>query len=253
MNGEYYYNKTLRNSVALFGTLFNQIYVSRNGKNQSRVPIAYGPRQKFLQRVDQRPELPGDHGQIKLPRMSFQMEAPVYDPERQKNANNSHKLVSTVGGESVAARVWQPASYILPFELSIMTTNQDEAFQIIEQIIPHFKPSIGLRVKPVTGVDDIVDDIIIALQSITKQDDFEGDQNTQRVIIYTLTFDMRINIYGRIDQNVSVIKESIVTFKDYDDSENLVRISVAVNPESANEDDSYTIDVTCTYGDDIND
>lgn len=252
MNGTHYYNKTLRNCVALFGTLFNEIYVSRNGSNQQRVPIAYGPRQKFLQRIDQRPNLPDEHGQIKLPRISYQMEAPVYDPERQKNSQQSRIVQSTVGGQSVAAKVWQPAAYIIPFELNIMAKNHDEAFQIVEQILPTFTPSLGLTIKPIEGMD-IRDDILITLISIAKQDDYEGEQSAQRTIIYTLTFDLRINIYGRIDQNVAVIKKSIVTFKDLDTDDNMVRIEFAVNPEDADRDDSYTVDVTCEYGDQIDD
>ena len=245
---DYYYNETLKQAVATFGTLFNNMYVSRQGKNQKRVPLAYGPTQKFLGRVQERPELPSEHVAIELPRMAFEMDAPVYASQFQKNRTANQNLVSTVDGQSVATKVWQPVPYLIPFELNIMARNLDEAHQLVEQILPKFRPSVGLKIYPIQGNTDIVEEVNITLQTISKQDDYEGDASQRRLIIYTLQFEMRINFYGRVDQDFNVIKSAIVNFIDSSSNNRMLTQTVSVNPESADEDDVYTIDVTNTYG-----
>jgi hypothetical protein len=241
MFGKHYYNKTIRNTIAVFGTLFNNIKIGRTGPNgtlvnQERVPIAYGPRQKYLERVLQRPDLREDKVAIKLPRMAFEAEAPVYDAERQLP-----KLNTALAGNSV---VWVPAPYRIPMNLSIMARNEEEALQIVEQIIPYFRPSLGVRIRPVDGQPDIVDDIKITLQSVSKEDNYEGEFTEKRVIIYTLSFDVLINIYGYIDpQDLSanaggLIKKSIIRINEH------TSITHEVNPSEANADDEFVIDIS---------
>lgn len=248
MQGGYYYNETIKQAVAIFGTLFNNMYISRSGKGQMRVPLAYGAKQKFLNRLSERPILPDEHVAITLPRMSFEMEAPVYAAQYQKNRNAYQIQASSQDGANVASKVWQPSPYLIPFELNIMTRNLDEAHQIVEQILPNFKPSLGLKIYPIKGNTDIVDDVNISLQTISKEDSYEGDMSERRLIIYTLLFEMRINFYGNVNQDINVIKKSIINFIDSDTNTTLMTRTDAVNPQSADEDDVYTIDTSYTFG-----
>lgn len=249
MQGVYYYNKTLKQATSIFGTLFDNIHVSRDGKNQKRVPIAFGPTQKFLGRIKERPELPDEHVAISLPRMAFDHEAPVYASQYQRN-RTATQTITTVqqNGTSTATKVWQAAPYLIPFELNIMARNIDEANQIVEQIIPNFKPSIGLKVYPIMGNTDIIDDVNITLQTISKQDDYEGEVGERRVIIYTMLFEMRISFYGRVDQDMNVIKTAIINFIDEDSGDRILTQTAAVTPKEADRDDVYTITVSNTYG-----
>ena len=57
MFGRTFYHDTLRKYVILFGTLFNDIWINRednsgNVKQSLKVPLSYGPREKFLARID---------------------------------------------------------------------------------------------------------------------------------------------------------------------------------------------------------
>ena len=52
----YFYNEILRRTIIAFGTLFNNINIQStdnadNIVNSLRVPLAYGPTQKFLARL----------------------------------------------------------------------------------------------------------------------------------------------------------------------------------------------------------
>ena len=87
MLGTYYYHEILRRTVIAFGTLFNDINVRHTGNNgenlsQIKVPVSYGPRQKFLARIQLQPDL-NKATTISLPRMSFEMTNIQYDSTRK--------------------------------------------------------------------------------------------------------------------------------------------------------------------------
>ncbi|MCH8476290.1 MAG: tail sheath stabilizer and completion protein, partial [Opitutales bacterium] len=79
----YHYNQTTRKAVAIFGNLFNRLYVSRNdGKGNykhERVPLAYSPREKFLSRIREQSKIDDKRIAIRLPRMAFEISSFAYD------------------------------------------------------------------------------------------------------------------------------------------------------------------------------
>ena len=59
---EYFYNEILRRTIISFGTLFNNISIKHEDSSDNvvsvvKVPLAYGPTQKFLARLEQSPDL----------------------------------------------------------------------------------------------------------------------------------------------------------------------------------------------------
>mgnify|MGYP003304696528 CR=1 FL=1 len=83
MVGNYFYNETVRKTVIAFGTLFNNISIKKfanDGKTISmmKVPIAYGPMQRFLARIEQQQNF-DDNVALTLPRLSFEMTSFKYD------------------------------------------------------------------------------------------------------------------------------------------------------------------------------
>ncbi len=73
---EYFYNEILRRTIIAFGTLFNNISITHTDSSDNtvsvmKVPLAYGPTQKFLARLTQSPDLDKSTA-ITLPRMSFE-------------------------------------------------------------------------------------------------------------------------------------------------------------------------------------
>lgn len=251
MYGTYSYNGIIRKIVALFGDMFNDIHVARkdgSGKlsNQRRVPLAYAPRESFLVRLAENPDLTDERVALTLPRMSFEIAgALTYDTERQLPKNNVCKLVNAAGDP---VSVYSPAPYIIPLNLLVYAKTQDEALQIVEQIIPYFKPSIRRSYYPIDG-ETFTDEVIFKLLNVSKEDTYENDFVKNRKIVYTLAFDVRMNIFGRIDDNKNVILNSIVNFTDSSNATDELTITQSVNPQSANDpNDTHTIDLTYTYG-----
>lgn len=193
MAREYFYNATIRKAVAIFGSLFDDIHIMRvnidKTKSESimRVPLAYGPKQKFIARLEQNPDLDDARIALKLPRMSFEILSMNYDSTSKLNKMNA----CIHDGQIIRS----PTPYNIDMQLSIMAKNQDDALQILEQIIPSFQPDYTVTMKEL-GDLGLTADVPITLNDIAIEDSYEGDFISRRAIIYTLTFSMRINFYG---------------------------------------------------------
>ena len=197
MLGTYFYHEILRKTVISFGTVFNDIHVrhkDNTGKdlNDIKVPVSYGPRQKFLARIQQQPEL-NKATQISLPRMSFEMTNISYDSTRKAGITQTFKAKD---GDKMK-KVFMPVPYNIGFELNILTKLQDDGLQILEQILPFFQPGFNLSVDLVKSIGE-KRDIPMILQSISQQDDYEGDFATRRALIYTLQFTAKTFMFGPI-------------------------------------------------------
>ena len=197
MLGTYFYHEIIRKTVISFGTLFNDVHVRHqdaSGKDISemKVPVSYGPRQKFLARIQQQPDL-NKATQISLPRMSFEVNNITYDPSRKTGVTQTFKVKD---GKQVK-KVFMPVPYNLGFELNILTKLQDDSLQILEQVLPFFQPGFTLSVDLVKSIGE-KRDIPMVLQSITQQDDYEGDFATRRALIYTLQFTAKTFMFGPI-------------------------------------------------------
>jgi hypothetical protein len=197
MLGPYFYHQIVRKTIVSFGTLFNEIYIKHMNDNdnvieQMRVPIAYAPRQKFLARLTQQPDL-NKPVQISLPRMSFEMTSLRYDSTRKAGLSQTFKASD---GEKLK-KVFMPVPYNIGFELNIFCKLNDDALQIIEQILPYFQPAMNISIDLVDSIGE-TRDIPIVLDDISFQDDYEGDFSTRRALIYTLRFTAKTYMFGPI-------------------------------------------------------
>jgi hypothetical protein len=78
----------------------------------------------------------------------------------------------------------------------VYAKSQDDALQIVEQILPYFAPQYTATIKPFADIPTLTEDVPISLTGTAFSDDFEGALEQRRTIIYTLSFDMKISLYG---------------------------------------------------------
>ena len=212
---EYFYHEILRRTVVSFGSLFNEISIkhtdnSGNVKSVIKVPLAYGPTQKFLARLEQSPDL-NKPVQITLPRMSFEFTGLIYDPTRKSTTTQTFIAKSAVDGTETK-KVYLPVPYNMQFELSIMSKLNDDALQIIEQILPFFQPAYSMTIELVDIINE-KRDIPVVLENITMQDDYEGNFTTRRVLIYTLRFTAKTYLFGTVSSATKdVIKKATIGY-----------------------------------------
>jgi hypothetical protein len=200
MFGDHFYHAQIRRMVSAFGTLFNNIEVHKqdaggNLLQKIKVPLSYGPRQKFLARIEERTSLDDTKLGIKMPRMSFEITSLTYDSSVAIQKGNVISVPTSDVG--VVKSVRGPIPYRMGIQLNILARNQDDALQILEQILPFFQPDYTVTIKDVPEIG-IKSDIPIVLQGVTMNDDYEGDFETRRSIVYTLDFETRVKFYGGV-------------------------------------------------------
>lgn len=206
MYGNQFYNETTRRYVAVFGTLFNDISIHRKAASGDllktlKVPINYAPMQKVLARIDQ--DLNLDAPAMTLPRMSFEITGMNYAPERKlPKLNKIRKTNADV--DQGQDTIFNPAPYDIEFQLNIMTKLNEDGTKILEQILPYFTPDVTHSVKIIDALDLYLD-IPLVLNSVSFEDVYEGDFETRRSLIWTLTFTMKAFYFGPTS-NKKVIK-----------------------------------------------
>ncbi len=247
MFGVYYYHERIRKSVALFGKLFNDIYIMRKDANDNamstiKVPLAYAPKRKYIERLLENADLTQDTKvAVKLPRMSFEITSMAYDASRQLAKINNLNMPAS--GNASRTKFYAPTPYNIQFQLNVYAKTHDDALQIVEQIIPYFAPQYTLTIKPLADFPTIKEDIPITLTGISFTDDYEGSMEQRRTIIYTLDFEMKIQFYGPTS-TAKIIRETNADIYTIGTGLNgadtyVERITVQPNPLDVSPDSDY--------------
>jgi hypothetical protein len=261
MLNSYFYHERIRKSVAIFGSLFNNLYVLRKDASgqvlsQARVPLSYAPSRDFIERISQNASLDNDTKiAIKLPRMSFEIIGYRYDSTRQLNKMGMRNTPANADNAAFGDRqkLWNYVPYIIDLQLNIYTHTQDDALQIVEQILPFFSPQYTVTIKPFANLSDLTEDVPITLTGVDYQDDYTGQLGDRRSIIYTLSFQMPVNFYqgGNYGRSIrKVTNELYTSMQDSDGNGNAVVPSVTLtvepNPLDASPDSDYGFTETIT-------
>lgn len=196
--------------VSVFGSIFNDMEVVKkdsNGKilQKIKVPLGYAPRSKVLARLNE--QTTGPNIALKLPRMSFEISSMEYDANARVSKHKNYKKVIT-GDTLQLNKLGAPAVWKVGFELNILAKTQDEGLQLIEQILPMFQPEYTVTIKDIPTMD-ITTDTPIVLESVTLNDDYEGDLVTRRAIVYTLVFGTRIRYYRGIGKGKQILNTEV--------------------------------------------
>ena len=242
MLGTYFYHEIIRKTIISFGTLFNDIYIKHENQlgevvDETKVSLSYGPMQKFFAKIEQQAELNKGIA-ITLPRMSFEMNSIQYDPSRKAGVTQTFKA----SDGSNLKKVYMPIPYNLGFELNIFSKLNDDALQIIEQILPFFQPSFNLTVDLVKSIGE-KRDIPIVLESIDMQDDYEGDFSTRRALIYTLRFVAKTYLFGPVSDTteglIRKVQVDVHTNTNTKSAKREMRYTTVPNPIDASPTDDF--------------
>ena len=243
MLGNYTYNKVIRKCVIAFGTLFNNIEVRKetggNTVQKMKVPLAYGPKQKFIARLEGQPEL-NKKVAITLPRISFELSGLSYDSSRKLSPITVDKVKE---GKSVR-QIYTPVPYNLDFNLSILSKTNDEALEIVEQIVPIFQPSYNVTIKIIDDVNEMRD-IAIVLNSLNYSDEYEGNFDQRKLTTIDATFTVKAYIFGPTSVQKPIKKAKV----DYDTGSPKIpvrRAQYVVEPVALRDKDSDGTGLTIT-------
>ena len=242
---EYFYNEILRKTIISFGTLFNGLTIKQEGSTV-KVPLAYGPTQKFLARLEQAPNL-SQATQISLPRMSFEFTGMTYDSSRKVTTTQTIAVKNPDDGTDIK-KVFMPVPYNMQFELAIMCKLNDDALQLVELILPFFQPQYNLTINLVSLINE-KKDVPVVLENITMDDQYEGDFTSRRVLLYTLRFTAKTYLFGPVTSaSKDIIKTATVRYLAGGSQSTQRDVTFAVQPRALKD---YTDDVVTTISEDI--
>lgn len=246
-----FYHSCIRNAIVAFGRLFSNVKVVRTTTDRSQtivVPLAYASKEKYLRRIEEQPDLTGKKVLITLPRMSFEMTGMGYSADRKLPRTNVMKKFKETSdlGTNIIATQFTPVPYDLKISLYVMTKTQEDALQIVEQIVPYFTPDYTVSISMVPEME-IIQKIPIILNGVSFHDDYDGNFETRRAIVYTLDFTARMEVYGPVSVS-SDIRTVIANISDQ--TENLdadvfnSTYVALVDPADADPNGNYDIDST---------
>ena len=236
MLGTYSYHEIFRKTVVAFGTLFNNIEIQRTNE-VFKVPLAYGPKQKFLARLDQTPDPTNKRVQMTLPRISFEINGITYDSSRKVSPTQKIKIAKD---NDENKNVFMPVPYNLNFQLAIISKTQEDGLEILEQILPYFQPHYNLPVRLLPEANE-TKDVPVILNSVDYEDDYENNFQTRRAIIYTLQFTVKTYLYGPVTDS-KIIKKAITdmyTEVNTSTAPRQVRYTIQPDPLTADADDDF--------------
>ena len=229
LNSNVYYHGIIRKCIVGFGSLFSDIYIDRREGDsvtgtviqRLQVPLAYAPKEKWIVRLEQDPTLE-NNVYTTLPRMSFEIIGYNYDSQRKVNRMQQLKCGDGTGSVST---MYTPVPYNLDLSLYILTKTQEDGLQIIEQILPTFTPEYTLSINVVPDMSVKID-VPIVLNSVSVQDDYDGDFQMRRFVTHSLNFQMKINLFGPISGR-SIIDTVYANIGENEDFTNANRIYTA--------------------------
>ena len=251
MLGQQFYHETIRKIIIAFGTTFNNIQLVRkdndgNITQSMKVPLAYGPQQKWLVRLNEDADL-SKQVAITLPRIGFEIQQLSYDPSRKLNRVQKFKKIKT-GKSNTLESQFMPVPYNLSVQLYVMAKQSDDALQIVEQILPFFQPDYTLTVNDMADMG-IKRDVPIVLNSISYEDNYQGDFETRRALIYTLDFTAKFYLYGPVTSQSVIKTVQVDQYADLKDNSprREQRYTVSPKPMSADADDDFGFNETTSF------
>ena len=211
-----------------------------------KVPLAYGPQQKFLARLNNDPSL-GAKVAVTLPRLGFEMTGITYDPTRKLNRVQKFRKVKSADTSKKDTQ-YMPVPYNINFTLYAMAKNSDDALQIVEQILPYFQPDYTLTVNDMADMG-IKRDVPIVLNSVSYEDNYQGDFTERRAIIYTLAFTAKFYLYGPVTSSSVIKTVKVDQYTDMPDQSprREQRYTVTPSPATADADDDFGFNETTSF------
>ena len=252
MLGQQFYHETIRKIIVAFGTTFNNVQLVRkdnsgNITQSMKVPLAYGPKEKFLVRLRADADLSSKVA-ITLPRIGFEIQNLAYDGTRKLSRVQKFKKVNTGNNTRTLDTQFMPVPYNLDIVLYVLAKQSDDALQIVEQILPYFQPDYTITVNDMADMG-IKRDVPIILNSISYEDNYEGDFDQRRALIYTMNFTCKFYLYGPVTSSNIIRTVQADQFADLPDKspKREQRLTVTPDPITADADDDFGFNETTSF------
>lgn len=238
-----FYHQSIKKFVTAFGNLFTGITLTEEDENCNvikviRVPIAYGPKNKWLSRLTSEPDLDSSHIKVTMPRIAFEITDYRYDPTRKIGTQGAF-IPARVG--TSAAKVFNPVPYDAIVKLYTYAKDQEDSLKMLEQILPYFSPILTLNIEqfPQLGMMKAVP---IQLDGVSVDDNYADiSTQTQRTVVQTFSFTAKLDLFGPVYSTDKVIKRIELDIATKKPGQTDEIYTAEVVPFSANKEDVYEV------------
>lgn len=246
-----FYHESVRKVTASFGSVFNDITIvyrdiDGNEVRRKKLPLSYGPAQKFLTRISQSDGDLERNINRDLPRLSYRVVNIRYDPDRKLQP--TVKQIKQESNTSFSSK-YMRIPVLIDMEFSVIARTMEEMFLIFEQVAPFFAPGYNMALDMIDGFDEDVDTPIV-LTSTSLNDDFEGDFENFRISTFEFSFTVKSFIYGPVT-TAKIIRSVVVDFIDSDRQYLYETMTVTPRPSDMDPADAPPITATGTTGYDV--
>lgn len=233
--------------ITAFGELFTGVTIRKNDSSGVRkqvyeVPVEYAPKDKWISRLREQPDLTSPQIKVTLPRMAFEMVDFRYAPDRKIGVNGAYAIGNING---MRGKIFPPTPYDVIFNLYAATKDQIDSLQILEQITPYFQPYMTLNYE-ILPEYQIFKDVPITLEGYQIEDTFAGSPEDQRTVTQIFTFAAQMDFFGPTIASSTIIKRALVLMGHQFGNPINTTLEVRVDPISAAKTDAYTIIETKT-------
>ncbi len=220
MINTYYYDEQFKKFITQFSAIFSGLQVM-TGKRETGsievldVPIRYGSIDRVVASIK------GANTQNKvltLPIMSSYLLGIDLAPERRKGVGaEDRKTYLPAGGVypddlKVSVRT-MPIPYNLTFELAIYASNTDQMFQILEQILIVFDPTLQIQMND--SEFDWSRNCNIELTGLSPEENYPIGPE-RRIIVWNLNFTMGVWITPPMDVKKEIVQKIIIRYTESD-------------------------------------
>lgn len=215
----YYYNAQLKKSIIAFANIFTGLKVQTGntvcGVDEVEVPVRYGSTDRVVAAIA------GDNTQNKpfsLPTMSCYMTGLDMAPDRQHGINQvDRRTYLEQGGvfptDVKAIRRVMPIPFNMAMELSIYTSNTDQLYQILEQILILFDYDMQIQFND--AAFDWAKISRVLLSGINNEENYPMGAE-KRAIIWSLNFEVEIWLSPPYEIRQNIIKTIKLRMGDMD-------------------------------------
>lgn len=220
---EFYGSQNITRKVltGLMDWLTRHVYIQRLDETGAvyryiQVPVHYAHRERWmgiLKAVHQKHEFnPNSQGRIDLnrilPRISLNIIAMTYETE--KHLSKFQQLRQTqAGSDGVLGKIPTPVPYSLELEVTSIAKTLDDNYQIMEQLLPYFVPSLSLDMNLLDGFAP--KSITFALSNVQPEGNEEIGIDEERLFTTTYTMGVKLEYpYIKTPFSSGTIREIIL-------------------------------------------
>jgi hypothetical protein len=210
--GNYYYNEQFKKHIVQFMAIFSGLKVS-SGKNDFNsasnlitVPVVYGSRDRVVSHIFSEQT---QNKILRLPIMSAQLTGIVLATDRLAGQNQERKEIKLKRGGAIPDDLQQhnmlkPVPYEIQMELAINTSNTDHHFQILEQLLLLFNPSLQIQVSDAYGDQQSI--IEVFLRNVGLEENYPAGTD-DRIVSSVIQFSYVMYLASPVNLRNEIIKE----------------------------------------------